>query len=297
MPETAKNTPANAKHEPEPTLTIDFVGLCAFVAHGNPKKPDKVTVLLIDTDKAAPNDGLCRHDPLLLVRAEDLIAGVGSDEGRFASVFPSDEYCKPSEQNIGLFGLRGKELRLENLLSASKSSVEPCDSYYNVLSLDKLTRRTAKVQADWVDGTIKHGVAARLEITQGKLFGVRESDEWALARPDSDPGDCWITFQQIVRWEVCTQPKDAAGYWTLLLGQNESLELKNPAHLVISNLCPLDGQVAAVAPDILAFYAMAEDFVKPDHRRVLHRRYGARGDDSPERPGSEACPPVTGWVE
>jgi len=279
--------------EREPTLTIDFVGLCAFVAHRAPNRPDtvdRVTVLLMDAEKAAPNDKLCRHDPLLLVRGKDLHETDGSEEDRFSSVFPPD-------QNIGLFGLQGKELRLDNVLPGSETPLELGKCYENIISLDRLTEKTAEVQGDWVNGTIKSGVASRLEITHGRLSGVKESGEWALDLPNGKPGSGWFTFQQIVRWEVFARPAGPQAYWMLRLGQDEWLEIKPSAHLVIGNLCPLGGQAPAVAPDILAFYAMAKDSVKPDQRLVLHpRNGGGAGGGSSARPGSEACPPVSGWV-
>lgn len=283
--------------EREPTLTIDFVGLCAFVAHcdpDKPDKPDKVTVLLMDAEKAAPKDGLCRHDPVL-VFDKSSFRGAGPDTDHFS-------FTSLNGKDIGIWNLRGTDLWLE--LADPDTTTTPLEldcSYHQVLGLETLTGKSNKVNRRWVDGWRVPGAAARLTIEHGRLEANTLSDPWFPGTAARGPSRMSVQFHQVVRWLIDADAvleadglrlSASATEW-ILLGPQEAGET---AKVLISNLCPLSTGNTLVSEDVLAYYDMAFDKVASNNRLVLYRNQNAGPvtQGSNTRPGSDACPPVKG---
>lgn len=281
------DTPPSA----QPTLTIDFVGLCLFVADCDRKEDvDRVDVLLIDTDETGQGSHLTRHDPVLFVRQADFAASGPDDRDQIGST-------DSQRINFGIWKLRGKRLYLREVSESGKQPLRLEESYGDVLSLSQLTGRSGAVKEAALSGSHARGVSCRLAIEHGSVSGVQISDTWSLAprTPTSEPPKS-VTFYQIVRWRVFADPGGEQELFLLATDrEDEWLKIREGAHLVVSNLCPLTSGQPNVAVDVLAYYPMATDRVPSQDRLVLWPRESQPGQGILVRPGSESCPPLTGY--
>jgi len=285
----------------EPTLIIDFAGLCAFVADPGQfeEHPNAVYVLMVDTDKAAPKDNLCRHDPVMVFDF-DSFGGAGENTDHIA-------FYNLNGRNVGLWNLRGKDLRLELVKEDTKTPLTLDDSFCHVLGLETLTRKTAGVKRRWATGWQVPGVATRLTIEHGTLSSLLQSDDWVPGKKDGTALGDPIHFNQLVRWTVdALSSKKDIPFVKLSAGPDEWVKLrvghepKKRGFARISNLCPLSVGGNEKAEDVLAFYDMAEDPVKDEDRLVLYpvetdeEKKDDQDDGSETRPGTDACPPIQG---
>jgi len=276
-----------------PWLTIDFKGLCAFVT--DTKDPDHATklhVVMVDTDKAAPKEDLCRHDPMVVFRGDEdfLQAGKATDHGSFSSL---------DEEDFGFWKVAGKDLTLEHVDPKTQEPLEIDKSFSRVLSFSAINDRDGEVEPKCIEQPNFPGVGARLTLDHGRVSACRWSDSWALAPRDGkpDPQD-FMRFRQVVRWRVFAKPTSQAVHFRLSAGKDEWIQLKHRAHVVICNLCPL-APGGGPAEDLLAYYAFCKHPVQEDKRYVLHPKpqvTGFAGAGYPVRPGVDACPPLAGYL-
>lgn len=284
----------------EPVLTIDFKGLCAFVSNAeDPKDATHVDVIMLAAEKAISKPKLCRHDPVLVFREKDFErAGDRTQHIAFQTYF-SELPQKHRDQDIGVWDLRGESLTLEGeKLPTGKLKIDP--SFEEILSLGALTGGDARVLPKWTNGDMPAGVAARLRIDHGVLSGgPHVTGEYGLATLQASP-TAWFPFRQSARWEVYAKPETP--FLFLKSGKDEWVQLREGAHILISNLCPLAPGGIEPDVDVLAYYAMAKAKVKVADRLVFHRKpQGLQPPPPPSgfpvRPGASACPPLRGYAE
>jgi hypothetical protein len=299
-----------------PTLTVDFKGLCAFVANAeHPEAATRLDVVMVAAEEAIP--GLCRHDPVLIFRAKEDFANAGKDTHHLS-------FAGVDGKDIGLWDLRGKDLVLDQDDPRTGRPLRIRPSYSEVLSLERLTEDSGEVDPDWVQGDGFPEIGARLRIEHGAVHGRQWSAKWGLALKDCKPDeDDWIYFRQVVRWQVTAQPQ--SHYLRLLAGEHEWIEFKRSAHVTICNLCPYSAGSPAIAEDVLAYYELAPVPLPSEKRFVLHPftedaeiqpdSTESGGDPSvgateggfsagndpfggyPVRPGTEACPPLQAFTK
>lgn len=277
----------------KPWLTIDFKGLCAFVADArNPGYAKKLHVVMLDTDTALPNGGLCRHDPMVVFRGgEDFIqAGKATDHYSFSSL---------DEEDFGFWKVAGKELTLESVDTKTRKPLKIAGSFSRVLSFAQINKGAGEVEPKSVKDPGFPGVSSRLTLDHGRVSACRWSDTWGLAPKNGTPTPKdWMRFRQVVRWRVYAKPLPQAVHFRLSAGKDEWIQLEHRAHIVICNLCPLSPG-GGPAEDLLAYYAFCKHPIPADERYVLHPKpqsSGFAGAGRPVRPGVDACPPLAGYL-
>lgn len=288
----------------KPTLIIELCGLCAFVAdrHCSKHHPEAVYVLMMDTDKAAPADDLCRHDPIMVFDTKTFV-GAGEQTEHLA-------FFDLKGHNVGIWNLRGKDLTLDWVDEETKRPLTLHDSFADVLGLGALTQGSARVDKRWATGWQYPGVASRLTIEHGTLCSCLETGPWYTAtygtplppEPQGDP----IYFNQLVRWNIFARSSGDRPWLRLFAGPDDYVLLKadptsarRPGRVRISNLCPLSNSEGLISEDVLAYYGMAMDPVDSADRLVLYRverSEATAAGQRPRRPGTDACPPVTGYL-
>jgi hypothetical protein len=287
----------------QPTLTIDFKGLCAFVGDAkDPAQTSRLDVIMMAADTAVTHTKLCRHDPVLIFRRKEDFANAGPKTNHMS-------FADVEDQDLGVWDLRGKTIELQGAYRATVGALRLLPTYHEILNLDLLTRASAEVDPLWMNGNGHPGVAARLRIDQGEVSGGAVwSDRYGLAPRKGKPGPAdWVQFRQVVRWHVYAQPEHQ--FLRLAVDEEEFLEVRHKAHLVISNLCPLSAGGSFLSEDILVYYELAKDKIPFDERFVFHpddpqwtAGAGPGGVPAgpftgfPSRPGVDACPPLSGFA-
>jgi len=288
----------------EPTLIIELCGLCAFVADRDPSedRPEAVYVLMMDTEKAVPKDDLCRHDPIMVFDTNTFV-GAGENTEHLA-------FYDLNDRNVGIWNLRGKDLTLDLVDEETKKALTLDASYADILSLGTLTQDSAKVKKRWATGWQYPGVSSRLTIEHGTVSSALATGPWYTAKngtalPPKPKGNP-IRFNQLVRWSIFAVYGGSKPHFQLSAGPEDFVLLNagptkdgGPGRVRISNLCPLGNGNGTVSEDVLAFYPMAMDRVDAADRLILykkkkHNSSGAGGFQT--RPGTDACPPVTGYL-
>ena len=300
----------------KPTLTVDFKGLCAFVANAeHPEAATRLDVVMVAAEVAIP--GLCRHDPVLIFRAKEDFRTAGKDTHHLS-------FAGVDGKDIGLWDLRGKDLVLDQDDPCTGRPLRLRRSYAEVLSLKHLTEDSGEVDPDWVNGGAFPEIGARLRIEHGSVYGRQWSAKWGLALKDCTPdADDWINFRQVVQWQVTAQPE--SHYLRLLASEHEWIEFERGAHVTICNLCPYSAGSLEIADDVLAYYELAPVPLPSEKRFVLHpykedaepqpgsnesgsgasapaTESGFSAEDDPlggkfVRPGIEACPPLRAFTK
>ena len=260
------------------TVTIDFRGLCAFIGD-EPRPKHRIEVVLVAAETVVA--GLCRHDPVL-VFGKRHFETIGPQRDRMVS------FTNANGQDIGTWDLRGRRLMVGG---AGGDLHVDYDSYGDILGLRSLAADGAEVHGDWLKSP---GMGAHLTIDRGEVSAWDRSDPWYLVRQNGQPQSDSVRFLRVVRWKV---PVDRdTGFLRLATAVDEWIDFRPGAHLTICNLCPLDEWEPPYAKDVLAYYEFSKykDHIPPQDRYVLYR--DDREADGSERPGVDACPPLTGYL-
>lgn len=277
------------------TLTIEFKGLCAFVAdRKDTGSASRIHVVMMDTDTAETGVELCPHDPIVVYRLKQdfLDAGEETRHHSFSSV---------DDQDLGFWMVKGKSLTLAGIDPRDEESlIIDKTSYQGLLSLDRLNAQKGTVARDAVTRLGHPGVGALLTIEHGCVSAERTSGRWGLApRNSNQKPQEFFTFQQVVCWSLESRKSPAVQGLRLTAGGEEWIEFRDEARVVICNLCPLTVGGPMVAEDVLAYYALCEHPLPERERHVLHPeqvRIGVPGAADIRRPGVDACPPLTGYL-
>lgn len=269
----------------QPALTIDFLGLCAFVTDSaDPGRAKHLTVLFLDAQQILPEEGLCRHDSLLVFKGKDFsVAGQET---------PHYSYHSLEREDVGVWHLRGFHLCLKD--TPADQELMFLSSYNKILRMDQLVPSHGTIDSVWSDDDHYPGVSGSLEISSGRIEGLRWSERWRLAPRTAEDGRV-IRFLQGVRWTV---PNITTLRPQLFAGDEEWIEFQRGSHLILTNLCPLTPRTMGPALDVLTYYELSTETVPSADRYVLHPIDAAQGNEGvPVRPGVDACPPITAYLE
>lgn len=274
----------------DPKLTIDFKGLCAFVAdHEDPKQATRLHVAMMG-DKE--QNGVCRHDPLVLFRLEDFAAGDS------ATVHYSSHTV--DGQHLGFWPVHGKTLTLDGIKLPQAPKVSLRRTYGEVLRIADLNGgKDGAVVQQHVTKPGKHGVGAVLEIRHGVVSAHTWTDErWAIAPSKATPKpDGYFYVRQVVRWRIVAPSSSVGAGVTLKAGPHEWIQFTRGAHIVISNLCPFKPEDVKEAEDVLAYYPICKNPLPPPSQNVLHLEGpSSLAAKTLTRPGMDACPPAAAYL-
>jgi len=271
-----------------PTLTIDFKGICAFVADAE-KAKDATRIRVAMMDREHAKGPVCPHEPIVVFRLEeDFLTASGPEFHR--SVSTADG------KNLGFWSVTKQALSVEDVDPALKGSLVVDRTYDEILKIADLNDGDGRVDAASVSKPGSHGVSAILDIDHGRVRALRWSDvRWGIAPETGNPQPTGYNYiRQIVRWEI-QAPKASGSRGLRLSNGSDWIQLQKGAHIVISDLCPFEAGDVTIAQDVLAFYPFLKNPLPSGQRNVLYLE-GSHGPNSstPVRPGVDACPPATG---
>ena len=257
----------------KPILTVNFVGLIAFVVERKDGCVERVYVLLLDPIELLPGLELCRHAPLL-VWEDRIVDKDGAKQRRGLRGKEREGYdlsFQWHESGSEKWNSENREVLKRNFgqwdindLNLELAGVEPDDrrvrlddqSFGKILGLDRLDSPEARIERRWLPepGDVRppKGIAAAFKIEHGRLSGWDLSDPWKLAREGEGNSDLpYIQFFTTIRWEIFGTSVGRG----IQLGtpvdrekgpcdKGKAIRFYDQTEVTVSNLCPSTGETA-----------------------------------------------------
>lgn len=303
-------------------LIVRFQGLCTFLRNRqDPSQADEVVTVMVAAEDADQNPPLCKHTPVLVFKAADFHATVGtpshytalyplSDPTEGADLPPCDATPRSPQKALGIWPLQGRDL---HIVGARPHDLTICPDF-NAADIDKLTAQGA-ASRDCLVSPPPPGrlVASRFLLTSGSLTqsanigSAAADDQWVFEPYTTDPADnpttgLPVSFAQEVeyRYYIANDPSILtidleSRRFGDSLGPAEILQLATtnlPVTIGVSCLCATDLKQIDQEVDFLAYYSLLDS---PTDQKVIPKRI--KRPNLETRVLTSACPPATTYLK